>query len=97
MQGNIALESGDVELARFYFLAELQYATKTKHMRLLRAVDLLENWLVAQPPDTAREHATWLMTEWCNRGFSTSHPQVNQALEWLIEYRTYIPGHSQVG
>ena len=94
MQGNLALQAGDKEEARGHFLAELAYATRTKHMRLLRALDLVENWLVSQPLEDTQKDAQWFIEEWQKQALCETYPEVEEAMKWLIEHRRYIPDNA---
>ncbi len=91
MQGNLFLQAGETDKAKLHFLDELIYATQTKHMRLLRAIDLLENWLISEPPETTQETAQWFIEKWKEARLADQHPEVIEAMGWVIEYRRYIP------
>lgn len=91
MQGNLLLQEGKMDQAKQQFLDELTYASQTKHMRLLRALDLLENWLVSQPPEVTRKIAQWFIDEWNKAELGNQYTEVIEAMKWVIEYRRYIP------
>ena len=91
MQGNLFLLENEKERAKLHFLDELVYATQTKHMRLLRALDLLENWLISEPLEETLEDAQWFIEEWLKKGLTEKHREVEEAMKWVKEHRRYIP------
>lgn len=90
MQANLFLQVGENKKAKLHFLDELVYATQTKHMRLLRALDLLENWLISEPLQTTQEYCNWFINAWREKGLSQKYPEVEEAMHWLIAHRPYI-------
>jgi tetratricopeptide (TPR) repeat protein len=91
MQANLAIQAGDQKTAAEHFLNELMSATQTKHMRLLRALDLLESWLVSMPPGETDRIGQWLVKNWRKKGLSNNFPQVEEAIQQVADYRSYIP------
>lgn len=81
---------GDQTEAAQHYLDELIYATQTKHMRLLRALELVEAWLVEQEPEKTEYYSRWLIEQWQERNPSEKYPQVAESIEWLNQHRRYI-------
>lgn len=92
IRGKLAEIEGDEPTARQSYLDELDFATRTKQMRLLRALDLLENWLAKKSPDETVQAARWLIEHWQADPERARHfPQVLDSLEWMRDHRRYIP------
>jgi hypothetical protein len=91
IQGNLFLKAQDVESARESFFQELTYATQTKHVRLVRALDLLEDWLVSLELENTQAHGQWFMERWRQGQLTKEQAAVVNAIEWLVAHRRFIP------
>jgi tetratricopeptide (TPR) repeat protein len=90
MQANLLLIEGDRDGACKAFLNELVAATRTKHMRLMRALDLLEDFLVSESSDLAQDHARWFIQQWHELGLDHTYLQVSRAIQWIIDHQRYV-------
>lgn len=91
MQANLYLQRGDKERAHLHFLDELVYSTKTKHMRFIRALDLLEDMLIADSMQELAQDVAWFLEAWRSKGLAKSFPQVEQSLTWIADHRRFLP------
>ncbi|HZU87435.1 MAG TPA: tetratricopeptide repeat protein, partial [Anaerolineaceae bacterium] len=92
IRGKLAEVEQNESATRQAYLDELDFAIKTKHMRLLRALDLLENWLAQKPPQETEAAVKWFIDRWQEDALRVRRfPQVLDALEWLRDHRPFIP------
>ena len=65
-------------------------------MRLISALDYLENYIVDASPQDAKQDSEWFIQQWQRKGLAERYSLIETAVLWFLNHHRYIPKRSEI-